>query len=552
MPLPPSRRQRVPRAAPARDARPRVEDEILALTRLYAFLSKVNRTIIHSDEPDRLLNDICDAAVQHGGFLGACAWLRGADGEGFRGVARRCGRRCPAGMVDGRRLSTDLSTIAALEAGERVIVEEDGVVGCAGRGLAAAADHPSDGATMLLPLRNGGHLGGVLGVCAQSRRFFGFREARLLDEVAEDVSFALSMFELRRFQQQAERQLYVYRQMLRDASDVVLLVRRSDWLILEANQAASRTYGWRLDELKEMDVRDLRAPEVREQYEEQVQAALADGSLYETIHRRRDGSLFPVEVAVRASVAGGEQVLTCVLRDITERKQVEQLKSDFVSMVSHELRTPLAVILGNATLMERLDPSADPEQLAKAIETIRKRGEGMTFLVEDLLEGSTLQDGWVRLGVSECDLAGLVEDAVASVHVTARHTVESRVPEGLLVRWDARRMSQVLRNLLANAVKFSPEGGPVELHAEREGTNVHIEVRDRGVGIPEDLLERIFDRFYQVDMSHTRHFGGVGMGLYLAKRIVEAHGGTISVAGRPGEGSVFSLVIPLDAARDTA
>lgn len=524
--------------------RARVEDEILALTRLYAFLSTVNRTIIRCEDASLLLKGVCDAAVQHGGFLGACVWMRRPRSGELRSAARRCGRKCPKKLGAAGELLLDEAAVEALESGRHVFLEDSGNGDSPRPALTPCR---TDGeATMVFPLRNGARLVGTFGVCAYSRRLFGFRELGLLDEVAGDLSFALATLDLKAYRERADRKLRVYQQMLRDAADIVLLLRESDGRVLEANEAATRTYGYTLRELRTKRIADLRAPDERDRYEEQLRTALEEGSLYETVHERKDGTRFPVEVGLRRSSIGDAHVIVSVLRDISERRQVERLKDDLLSMVSHELRTPLAVILGNALLLQRMDPEEDPGRFAAALEAIRRRGEGMTFLVEDLLEGSVIRGKGLRLVPVGCDVGALVRDAANSVPLGERHQLAVEAPEGVVVRWDPQRMSQVLRNLLSNAAKFSPRGGVIGIRAYAEDGWVAIEVTDEGVGIADEDLPRVFEKFFQADMSQTRSFGGVGMGLFLAHEIVERHGGRIEVRSRKGKGTTFRVLLPVE------
>lgn len=234
------------------------------------------------------------------------------------------------------------------------------------------------------------------------------------------------------------------------------------------------------------------------------------------------------------------------LRDVTERKQAEQVKNDFIAMVSHELRTPLAVILGYSTLLRDPRTFEDRDLAAKVVDSILDRGEQMRGLVEDLLECSEMGLGHLEPRKEEVDLEVLVEECMKSVRATAAHDLHLEVEGDDPRVWcDRSLLGRAVTNVLANAVKFSPDGGPVHVRLWSDEGLASIGVSDHGVGIPSDVLSKVFERFYQGDMSSTRSFGGTGTGLYIASRLVEAHGGRIRVESEVGKGSTFTIEVPV-------
>jgi len=264
--------------------------------------------------------------------------------------------------------------------------------------------------------------------------------------------------------------------------------------------------------------------------------------LSEAEFARQDGSLVDIELAAIPFTHQGLPALQVVARDISERRQVEQLKSDFVAAVSHELRSPLAVILGYSSLLER----HATEKTRKAVKHISDRAHLMTKLVENLLEMSQIQTGEFSLRLQTTDLRKLVRRCAASTRLTDKHTIEVKAPKSFpSCTCDEERLEMALNNVVSNAVKFSPSGGKIEIRVRRKGERAIIEVRDEGIGIARQDQERIFDRFVQADMSSTRRYGGVGMGLYIARRVVEAHGGTVRVRSAADKGSVFTIDLPL-------
>lgn len=230
------------------------------------------------------------------------------------------------------------------------------------------------------------------------------------------------------------------------------------------------------------------------------------------------------------------------------RTRRKPLRLDFVSMVSHELRTPLAAIIGYAELMEDALEHEAARHLSEYVGHIQDSSRRLLALVEDLLDIAKLDSGNFRLVCQQADLVPVLQATAALVHplVLARDvTLSVNVPETPVPMWlDPARIEQVLLNLVGNALKHSPPGGHIDVGVVEEAEGVRVTVRDDGPGMPPDVLPRLFERFYQVDASLSRVHGGAGLGLAIAKGLVEAHGGTIGVESLPGEGSCFHFTLP--------
>jgi two-component system sensor histidine kinase BarA len=237
-------------------------------------------------------------------------------------------------------------------------------------------------------------------------------------------------------------------------------------------------------------------------------------------------------------------------------REVDRLQSSFLGTVSHELRTPLASIIAYSELLsEGLTGPLNAEQV-QCVQSITEMGRTLLDLITSILDISQLEAGKLRLAFAPVDAAEVVVGAVSSVTPQARRkglSLDVRFPELRQPRVlaDKGRLQQVLVNLLANAVKFTAQGG-VRIRLSDVGPQPELEdvpgyriaVEDTGVGIREDHIDRIFNSFYQVDSSSTREFGGVGLGLAIVKRFTEGHGGKVMVQSVPGEGSIFTIVLP--------
>ncbi|MNS02745.1 Alkaline phosphatase synthesis sensor protein PhoR [compost metagenome] len=261
-------------------------------------------------------------------------------------------------------------------------------------------------------------------------------------------------------------------------------------------------------------------------------------------------------------VACGEDEALIVIRDVTARHQAEEalreqneklreldrLKGDFISAVSHELRTPLTSIVGYAEFLED-DPLATlSDEQIDFVEQIQASAKRLRRLVDDLLEFGLLDSDSFSLACAELDLSQRLPALLHSFRPQLdrkRIAIELVVsPSALLIVADPDRLEQVLTNLVGNAIKFTPEDGRIVVTAEADGEFVRLAVTDTGIGIPEDKLPRLFEKFFQVDRSLRRVHGGAGLGLAISKALVEAHGGMISVESDLGRGSTFRVRMP--------
>lgn len=226
---------------------------------------------------------------------------------------------------------------------------------------------------------------------------------------------------------------------------------------------------------------------------------------------------------------------------LEKAEQAIRTRDDVLAIVSHDLRNPLNTIVMAASL---LDMPIEEEKRAAQIAVIRRAAAGMDHLIGDLLDASAIQAGRLTLERAPVRLAPLLEETRRMFEAKAQEKnlrLEVSAPADIVVNADQFRIQQVLGNFLSNAVKFTPEGGEVEVHAVEGDDEARIVVRDTGPGIPEEQLPHIFDRFFHADRSQR---GGAGLGLAISKSIVEAHDGRIEVESREGVGSAFSFTIP--------
>ncbi|MGZ6141079.1 MAG: sensor histidine kinase, partial [Myxococcaceae bacterium] len=223
-----------------------------------------------------------------------------------------------------------------------------------------------------------------------------------------------------------------------------------------------------------------------------------------------------------------------VFRDVTERKRLERVRQDFVANVSHELRTPITAIVGYAETL-RSGALSDAKHAPQMVEIIHRQSERLGELVSDLLELSRLDAGERPLSPAPVSLETVARQASDAMEPRAagkRLSMHLRIPTDLTARADAKALEQVLLNLLDNAIKYTPEGGVVELVGERVGDRAHLSVRDTGLGIEARHLPRLFERFYRVDRGRSREMGGTGLGLSIVRHLVHGMEGEVRVASQ--------------------
>lgn len=262
--------------------------------------------------------------------------------------------------------------------------------------------------------------------------------------------------------------------------------------------------------------------------------------------QRKDGTVFPMELAVSQIVRDGQPMYVGLARDITERKQIERIKSELVSTVSHELRTPLTAIAGALGLLTGGVLGELPPQARQMIDIAHKNSLRLTHLIDDLLDFEKLAAGKLRLDLQAQPLMPLVEQTLEATRSFAeQHQVRVVFAGGdddVQVRVDALRLQQILTNFLSNAARFSPPGGSVEVAVRLGEGKVRVSVSDQGPGIPEVFRDRLFQKFSQADASGARK--GSGLGLAISKELAERMNGRVGVESRAGEGACFFVELP--------
>jgi signal transduction histidine kinase len=234
------------------------------------------------------------------------------------------------------------------------------------------------------------------------------------------------------------------------------------------------------------------------------------------------------------------------VHDITRFREAEEIKSTFISVTSHELKTPVSIIKGYAGTLRREDAQWDEETVRESLAIIEEESDRLDRLISDLLDASRAQAGSLKLEMGDAHIPKLAQRIVKGFRLqTDIHQFELDFPSDFPpIVADQERLRQVLSNLVRNAIKYSPEGGKIRLGGYANRDKVTVYVADEGIGIPLDEQPQLFQRFYRLDSSLRRRTQGMGLGLYLCRAIVEAHGGRIWVESAPSQGSTFYFTLP--------
>jgi two-component system, cell cycle sensor histidine kinase PleC len=354
-----------------------------------------------------------------------------------------------------------------------------------------------------------------------------------------------------------------WRRILMEQSRDGITIIDQDGKVFEANPRYAEMLGYSREEIQTLHMWDWDVHYTREQLLEMLRLADNKGILHETRQRRKDGTHIDVEINANAVRFGERKLSFCVCRDITERKRAEeellnikfaaeaanQSKGEFLATMSHELRTPLNSIIGfSDILLEGMFGSLNEKQTAY-INNISKGGKHLLNLINEILDLSKVEAGKMELDYEQFYVTLAVDEIktiISPLAIKKNIYLDVKVePQLGMIGADKIRFKQILCNLTSNAIKFTPEKGNVTIEARRSGNFVQVSVIDTGIGISKSDMDKLFQPFKQLNRYITREYEGTGLGLALAKKFVEMHGGKIRVESKVGEGSIFTFVIPL-------
>jgi PAS domain S-box-containing protein len=351
-------------------------------------------------------------------------------------------------------------------------------------------------------------------------------------------------------------QLSEYRRTARElidrAVDVICVIDFSGQ-IATVNQACKSAWGYTQAELEGQPLATLFETDEANRIMGSVLGASRsiDKIVFESRLRRKDGEL--IDVIWTGHWSARERGFFCIVHDVSQQKQLERLKAEFIAMVTHDIRAPLATVEGVLSLMEQGVLGEMSEKGKKIAQGTRRECGRLLRLLNDMLQLEKIEAGSFDLECSEIDLSTVAADTVESAHSFAEaQGVKFELSCAPAACWgDEIRISQVLLNLLTNAIKYTPEKSAVSVIVEKRPGSAYIAVRDYGRGIPAEKLEKIFDKFEQVSSADAREKQGTGLGLAICKAIISQHGGEIGVESQIGKGSTFWFSIPDKAGVDS-
>ena len=344
---------------------------------------------------------------------------------------------------------------------------------------------------------------------------------------------------------------------------------------VNVNKEAQRNMGYDLEEFKALKPLDIKPHMDSPQFQLLIEPLLngsRDKVKFETDHQRKDGSIYPVEVHLQLSTFGEKEVIVAIILDITERKnyteklekkvqertkqltealakekELNELKTRFLSLVSHEFKTPLSSILTSITLLAKYTESHQQEKRDKHVETIKNKVRYLDTILTDFLSVERLDSGKVNYKIETFPLSKIVNEVVYGANMLLKAGQTIQYPENIddiFIRFDEKTLELALSNLIHNAIKYSPEDTSISLAVSKGKDTIQIEVIDRGIGIPAEEQKHIFNRYFRAENALLNQ--GTGIGLNIAKQHLENLGATIEFSSEENKGSIFTIVIPLE------
>ena len=386
-----------------------------------------------------------------------------------------------------------------------------------------------------------------------------------VDELSQLATRINEMLDALDYSQEVRRESEQrYRAVIEQTSESIFLIEPTTQRIIESNTAFQKLLGYESEEILSLRLSDFIDHESETiAYNIERTLSLQSCQLGERRYRRKDGSIVEVEVSANKIYYGKRTAISAVVRDITERKQVErelyqakvaaelanQSKSQFLANMSHELRTPLNAIIGYSEILQEEGEDLDSDEMNADLAKIESAGRHLLGLINDILDLSKIEAGKMELYLESFEVPTTLQEIVFTVQPLVQKNgnqlqVDCEPAIGSMYA-DVTKVRQVLFNLLGNACKFTHEGTIFLRVFQEEGEMIVFEVRDTGIGMTPEQLDKLFQPFTQADPSTTRKYGGTGLGLAIAKQFCQIMGGDITVQSELGKGSTFTIQLPL-------
>ncbi|MFD0049549.1 ATP-binding protein [Actinomycetes bacterium NPDC127524] len=379
-----------------------------------------------------------------------------------------------------------------------------------------------------------------------------FSENEILEYETLARQIAISLEKIKLYEQSEDNRVMNQR-ILNTVQEGIQLIDR-EGTIVQVNQKLCEIFGGSLtikdiighnrEAWTKLMAGQIEEPAFKESLDQAIHNAAVSSSMDTSfVYTSKENRVIKVYCEV---LKNGEEVFGTVMvhRDITKEYAVDVMKSEFVSTVSHELRTPLASVLGFTELM--MNKQLNPERQSKYLQTIYNEAKRLTALINDFLDVQRMESGKQMYEKKHLDILPVIQKIIGLQEIsTVQHAINFEADaESYVILGDRSKIEQVFMNLISNAIKYSPNGGNIDIKVYSSGNFNYVEIKDFGLGIPEEAIPELFQKFYRVDNSDRRRIGGTGLGLSIVDEIMKAHDGAIAVSSEYGAGSIFTLSFP--------
>ncbi|EDM45173.1 sensor histidine kinase [unidentified eubacterium SCB49] len=371
----------------------------------------------------------------------------------------------------------------------------------------------------------------------------------------------------------AEQELKHWANIFNESLNEIYIFDSKTLFFLDVNKGALKNIGYSIQELREMTPLDIKPQFNRELFYEKI-APVIDGTIdklkFNSYHQRKDGSTYPVEIHLQKSIISNKDTLVAIILDITEQeaytlkleqtvtnrtrqleealtkeKELNDLKTKFLSLVSHEFKTPLSGILTSATLAGKYTKETQQDKREKHLKTIKGKVKYLNNIINDFLSIERLETGKVTYKFSNFPLSKVINEVIYDANMLLKEGQSIEYPENIdaiFIDFDEKILELILTNLINNAVKYSSETSTIYISAKEENNQLKINIRDEGIGIPETEQKFIFNRYFRAENALLDQ--GTGIGLNIVKTHLENLGGTITFKSIQNQGSTFTVIIP--------
>jgi hypothetical protein len=382
------------------------------------------------------------------------------------------------------------------------------------------------------------------------------------DGKSANMAIIRDITERKQMEEALQKSEQKFRTIFNNSNDPTLIYDL-DGIILEVNEVACEFTGYSRDEILSMSVMDLDSPEQAAKIFDNIKHLQKEKrAIFESVSICKDGTLIPIELSNQIIEYDGKTAVLSTSRNLTERKHAEgvmfnakiaaedanRAKSEFIANMSHELRTPLNSVIGFSDVLYSENFGTLNETQKRYITNVSTNGKKLLELINEILDFSKVESGKMGLEIEEFVLTGLIEEIETSIvplsskkNIELTFNIDIRKP---IIKLDRAKLKQILYNLINNAIKFTEPGGFVTIESRTSEDNISFFVKDNGIGILSEDMNKLFRPFVQIDSSRTREYGGIGIGLTIVKKFVEMHGGEVWVETEVGKGSLFGVSIP--------